>query len=296
MCSVLRLVFATLLLAALIACGADADDSAPEGDRFSVIASTSIIAALAREVAGDQAAISSLTGPGSDPHLYEPSPGDIRAVSDADLILINGLGLDDHLLDDIESANPDSPTAVVSEGIDLIDGDPHVWQDPLRVKVMIDKIAAALSQADPGNSAAYRDAAAAYRVTLDETHEQIKALIARIPPESRKIVTNHDSFGYFAARYGLEVVATVIPGLSTEADPSAAQIADLIDLIERESVNAIFAEEIANTAIAEQVADDTGTQIVTGLYTDQVGEDGSGAESVHGMLLANAEKISEALG
>ena len=148
---------------------------------------------------------------------------------------------------------------------------------------------------DPDNASTYQDNADEYQAVLDDTHEQIEALVGEIPAERRKLVTNHDAFAYFADRYGLDVVGTVIPGTSSEADPSAGSIADLTGLIRDEGVPAIFAEALIDPSVAESLASDTGVEIVYGLYTDQVGEPGSGAETVHEMLLANATKITEAL-
>lgn len=175
------------------------------------------------------------------------------------------------------------------------DHDPHIWQDPLRVKEMVGNIADALAAVDPDNAQEYRDNSAAYQETLDETHMQIQELIAEIPEERRKIVTNHDAFAYFADRYGLQIVGTVIPGTSSEAEPSAGDIADLTATIEEEGVTAIFAEDLIDPIVAEALARDAGVEIVYGLYSEQVGDEGSGADSVHGMLLANAEKFNEAL-
>jgi ABC-type Zn uptake system ZnuABC Zn-binding protein ZnuA len=173
--------------------------------------------------------------------------------------------------------------------------DPHVWQDPIRAKVMVDNIAAALAEVDPDHADDYRANAEAYKERLDEVDAEIQALVDEIPDENRKIVTNHDALGYFADRYGFEVVGTVIPSTSTDAEPSAQEIAELTELIEAEQVQAIFAEELVDPKIAEQLANDTGVQIVTGIYTDQVGEPGTPAETLDGMLLENARKFHDAL-
>lgn len=309
-----------LLSANLAACGGG--ESGDGSERLNVVTSTSILAALAREVGGERVTVTALIGPGSDPHTFEVTPGDIRTLAGADLVLLNGLELDDFLRDEVESANDDARIVVVTDGIELLESgdahrdehddhdddhdgeedhdehgefDPHVWQDPLRVKVMVENIASALELVHPDGSEEYASNAAAYQATLDEKHQEIQALVDEIHPDQRKIVTNHDGFAYFADRYGLEVVGTVIPGTSSEADPSAGEIAELIELIERENVNAIFGEALIEPAVAEAIAGDTGVQIIYGLYTDQVGEPGSGAETVHEMLLANATRISEAL-
>jgi ABC-type Zn uptake system ZnuABC Zn-binding protein ZnuA len=202
----------------------------------------------------------------------------------------------------------------VTEGIDAIEGglaehdddagdehadehgkDPHVWQDPANAQIMVDNIAAALSDADAENAGAYEANAEIYNSTLEETRDEVQAIIDEIPEEDRKLVTNHDAFGYFANAFGLEVVGAVIPSISTGSEPSAEDTAALLETIERENVKAIFAESSVNASLAETLADDAGVAIVDDLYGDSLGETGSGAETVHGMLLANARKIADAL-
>ena len=308
------LVALIVIGALLAACGDDGDGSS--GDRLIVVTSTSIPGALATEVGGDLVEVETLIPPGTDPHTFDVTPGDVRTIAEADVVLLIGLGLDDFLQDVIESGNDSARIVVVTDGVDLVETgddhededhdteeddnahgefDPHVWQDPLRVKTMVGNIADALAEADPDNASTYQENAAEYQATLDDTHQQIEELIGEIPAERRKLVTNHDAFAYFADRYGLDVVGTVIPGNSSEADPSAGSIAELSELIRDEGVAAIFAEALIDPAVAESLASDTGVEIVYGLYTDQVGESGSGAETVHEMLLANATRINEAL-
>ena len=247
--------------------------------------------------------VETLIEPGVDPHTFDMTPGDIRAIVDADIVLINGLDLDEFISADALGADSDANIVTVTDGIELLESgsenhdnhDPHVWHDPLRVQEMVANIAASFTAADPDNAEFYQDNAAGYHDVLDETDRQIRARIDQIPSGLRKIVTNHDAFGYFAARYDIDIVGTVIPGGSSEAEPSAAGIADLTNLIEREGVRVIFAEALLDPTVAEALAADTGVEIVYGLYADQLGADGSGAETVHGMLLANAELISDAL-
>lgn len=297
----------------LVACGSGGSSQGATGGEVRVITSTSIVAALVSEVGGEQVNVRALIGPGVDPHTFDLTTGDARAISDADVVLINGLGLDDFLIDDVEGISDDVPVVIVTDGIELLEAsghehehaagddhdhgdiDPHVWQDPLRVKVMVDNIAGALADADPERADQYRQNAEAYKQTLDETHAEIQALIDQIPVERRKLVTNHAAFAYFADRYGLDIVGTVIPGTSSEADPSAGEVAALVELIRETGVSVIFTESLLDPRVAEQLAADAGVEVVHGLYSEQVGEPGSGAETVHGMLLANARKISEAL-
>lgn len=290
------LMGAILVVPLAAACG---DDEGGGDGRFAVLATTVQVEALARVVAGDDASVRSLLKPGVDPHDHELTAGDRKAISKAGVILRNGIGLDAYLESALEDRGTKEKTFTVTTGITIrkADGeeDPHVWQNPLNVKVMVENIAGALSAKDPANEAGYRDRAAAYLQRLDEVDREIAALIESIPPENRKMVTNHDAFGYFIERYGLRFVGAVIPSLSTQAEPSAKDIATLQDLIKRENVKAIFAESSLDPKIASQVAKDTGVKIVDDLYGDSLGEPGSGAETVDGMLLANARKIAEAL-
>jgi ABC-type Zn uptake system ZnuABC Zn-binding protein ZnuA len=292
------------LLALAAACGGDDDDSTPPASdaRLNVVATTVQITALTKEVGGDLIDLHGIIPAGADPHEYEPHPSDLRATEDADLILRHGLELDTWL-DDTLKAGADAEVAVVTDGINVLraeeDGaevdDAHVWHDPDNDKIMVDNIAAALSTADPAHAAAYAANAAAYNAKLDATKAEVQAIIDTIPPESRKLVTDHDAFAYFARAFGLEIVGAVIPSVSTEAEPSAADTAALLDTIEREHVKAIFAEGSVNPALARQLASDAGVTVVDDLYGDSLGAPGSGADTLDGMLLYNARKIADAL-
>lgn len=305
----------TLLALALVACGAadttptSQSGSGSAGSDLRIVATTAQIGALVKEVAGDAAHLHILMPPGVDPHDFEVTPADLRALSDADLILRNGIGLDDFLDANIKSAGGDGDVVTVTDSIQLLAGghddhdqehdhgdyDPHVWHDPANVKIMVDNIVAALSAVDSGNAATYQEHGEAYKAVLDETDAEIRAMFAGIPPENRKLVTVHDAFGYFIHAYDLEFVGAVVPAMSTDAEPSAQALAELSRVIKDEHVKAIFAEDTVDPKIAEQLARDTGVEIVYGLHSDSLGEPGSGADTIHGMLLANATLISEAL-
>jgi zinc/manganese transport system substrate-binding protein len=312
-----------------------------------VVATTAQIGALVHEIAGDHVVLHVLMGAGVDPHDYEMTPGDLRTVGEADLILKNGIGLDDFLDSNIDAAGGNAEIVTVTEGIRLIEGghdhghdedddhghtddddhghsdedddhghdededddhghtddddhghgeyDPHVWHNPANAKVMVDNIVDALSHADGSRADLFQANGEAYKTVLDDTNAEIRALIDEIPEENRKLVSTHDAFGYFVHAYGIGFIGAVIPGVSTDAEPSARDIAALSDLIERENVRAIFTEQTVDPRIAEQLARDTGVEIVYGLHSDSLGEPGSGEDTIHGMLLANATKISEAL-
>jgi zinc/manganese transport system substrate-binding protein len=193
--------------------------------------------------------------------------------------------------DDHDHAHDDDD----DHGHDHGEYDPHVWHDPANAMIMVDNIVAALSSADASRASIFRENGDAYTVVLEETDAEIRAMFDAIPAENRKLVTTHDAFGYFIQAYDFEFIGAVIPNVSTDAEPSARDIADLADLIERENVRVIFAEQTVDPRIAEQLARDTGVEIVYGLHSDSLGEPGSGEDTIHGMLLANATKISEAL-
>lgn len=296
------------------ACG---DAGAPREDsRTDVVATTSQIGALTWEVARDLVSVRTLIAPGTALHDYEPSPQDARQVGAARLVLRNGIGVDDFLDDVIKGAGA-AEVVTVTEGIvlrplggqsghshaerheegdghDHGDFDPHVWQDPANVKVMTANIRDALARVFPEHASAFEANAMSYAMRLDAVDAEIRALIQGIPPEHRKVVSNHDSMGYFLDRYDLEFVGAIIPG-AEGAETSAQAIADLHDAIHDAGVRAIFAESTVDPRVAERLAEDTGVVIVDDLYGDSLGPPGSGADTVDGMLLANARRIAEAL-
>ena len=279
-------------------------DTPASGSGISVVATTTQIGALVRAVAGDQVRLTILIPPGAEAHDFEPDPQAVKRVHHARLVLRNGIGLDDWISSTVENAGGGARIVVVTEGVRILksaagdeagEDDPHVWQDPENVRVMVRNIAAALAEADPENAAAFAAGAAAYDARLVAVDAEIRALIDEIPPQDRKMVTNHDAFGYFMARYGLEFVGAVFPVSSAGSQSSAKQLAALSNLIKAEGVKAVFAEEEVDPRVARELAKDTGVQIVTGLYADSLGPPGSDAATIDGMLLTNARKISEAL-
>jgi ABC-type Zn uptake system ZnuABC Zn-binding protein ZnuA len=296
----LALPFGVLVLLAAVAAGACGDGGNKDG-RVKVVATTTQIGALTKEVAGDRVSLTVLLRAGVDAHTFDPDPGDVRRIADADLILRNGIGLD-NFLDGVIGGSARGEVVTVTEGITLQQGaggeggdDPHVWHDPENAKQMTFNIAEALSEADPANASYYDERARSYAQVLDDTDRRIRELIDSIPAQNRKIVTNHDALGYFINRYGLEYVGAIIPSVTSGSQPSAGDIARLEDLIREEDVRAIFAEAELDSRVAEQISRDTGVKIVDDLYADSLGPPGSGADTVDGMLLANARKIAEAL-
>jgi len=291
-------------LAALgaIACGDDGPGASSASGRLKVVASIVPIGALVQAVGGDLVDVTVLAKAGADPHEYEISPDNRRDVEEAKVIFRNGIGVDTWM---DRVADPESSRVVTvtqgldlrisSEGDDAGEQDPHVWHDPLNDVAMVQAIADALAKADPANADAYRANAAAARGRLEDADRQIRALIDGIPAANRKMVTNHDAFGYFIRRYGLVYVGAVIPSVSTQGEASAKDLAELIDTIRREGVKAIFAESSVDPKVARSIAGEVDIEIVDTLYGDSLGEPGTAEATVEGMLLFNARAIAEAL-
>jgi zinc/manganese transport system substrate-binding protein len=267
-----------------------------------VVATTVQITALTRDVGRDLVDVKGLVPAGADPHEFEPTARDLVALEAADLILRHGIGLDDWL-DRTLKAGKRAKLVTVTTGVRLrrdqeggkVVDDPHIWHDPANAKTMVDNIAAALDRADSANKAAYDANAAAYKTKLDAAAAQVRTILGEVPPAHRKLVTNHEALGYFAQAFGVKIVGAVIPSVSTQAEPSAGDVAKLLETIKREKVKAIFAESNVNPKLATALAKEAGVKIVDDLYGDSLGQPGSGADTVDGMWLANARKIADAL-
>lgn len=284
------------------ACGNS--DSAEPDDTTSIVATTTVLGDVARAVVGNSAASVEVLLPiGADPHDYEASARQIASIHEADLVISNGLLLEDGLSEVLATAAADG--ANVFEVGPLIDpipfggeddhgDDPHFWLDPERVAQAARAIATQLAAVD--DEVSWMANADAYAAEVLATDAEIVTILSSIPEGNRKLVANHDSLGYFAARYDFIVIGAVIPGGSTLSDPSSAELSALVEQIQAEGVAAIFAETSDPTALAEAVAAEAGdTVTVVDLYTGSLGEPGSGAETLIGMLLTNARLISEAL-
>jgi zinc/manganese transport system substrate-binding protein len=238
---------------------------------------------------------------GADPHGFAPSARQAEAIADADLLVTNGAGFEQGLLDVLESAvDGGTPTFTFADHVDLrdLDGtdDPHLWLDPVAISGAIDPLATALADVDGVDPAAVDEGAAAYRAELASLHAEVEAMLAPIPEDHRVLVTNHEVLGYFADRYGFEVIGAVVPSLSTSAAPSAADVDELADLVGERDVPAIFAETTQPTTLAEALAEAVGRDVeVVELFSESLGEPGSGAETYLGLVRLDAERIAAAL-
>lgn len=272
-------------------------------DRPTAVATISIIADMVRAVAGDAVTVISIVHIGGDPHVYEPLPSDARALARAHIVFRNGLGLErwlDKLIGDATAARPvvtvtqGLPALVQSTGGYQGDPDPHLWMDPVHAQVYVDNITAGLAGRFPRHAAAFRRNADDYRRRLHGLSGWIAAEVAAVPPARRKLVTTHDAFRYFGERFGFTVVATIW-GISTEREPSAAELAGIIRAVREAAVPAVFVETTVNPKLMRRIARDAGVTLGRPLYGDSVGEPGSGAETYTGMMRANTLAIVEAL-
>jgi zinc/manganese transport system substrate-binding protein len=277
-----------LLLAVAVAlaggCGED-DETAGVGDRVTVVATTTQAADFARNVGGPQVEVVQLLAANADPHEYEVRPRDVQALADADLIVRSGGDVDEWLAEAIEGAGTDAPVVTLSDRIQTLDAseegeefDPHWWQDPRNAVIAVGEIRAALDKADTSHASVYDAGAKAYTAKLTKLDAAVAACIDKVPESERKLVTTHDALSYYARRYGIEVIGTVIPSLTTEGQPSAGDTAKLVQTIEDTGVKAIFAESSVNPKVEAAIARETGAKVGKALWADTLGpEDSDGA-------------------
>jgi len=295
----------------LAGCGSDTSAPAPSGGCrvLDIVVSTSILGDVVQNLAGEWGNVEVLIPVGADPHSFAPSASQAAALREGDLVVTNGLHLEEGLQEVVAAAAADGVTVVEAASfvtaLPFAGGehehehgalDPHIWTDPARMAEVTTGLGEALAAADPSCATVRREAAAAYRRQLEALDAEIDGILATVPPESRRLVTNHHAFGYFADRYGFEVVGAIIPGGTTLAEPSAADLAALVEVLGQEGVRAVFAETTQAADLAEAVAAELGGEVlVVSLYTGSLGEPGSGADTYIGMQRVNAERIAAAL-
>ena len=291
----------------LLACGPGGGQARPEsGAALDVVATTPVVADFVRTLGGDRLHVVQILKPGIDPHDYEPSAADIQAIADADLVVESGVGLEAAWLDDtVASAGYEGQVVDASRGVTVRAGtgeesrDPHIWHDPANARIMVADIAAALVAKDPAGKAGYDRNAAAYDAKLAALDAENRAEIGTIPVAQRKLVTNHDAFGYYCARYRITFVGSIIPSFDTSAELSGNELADLVAKIRQTGVRAVFSESSLPPKTAETVAGEAGVQVVEGedsLYADGLGPEGSHGGTYLGAERHNTDTIVKALG
>lgn len=290
------LLLLTLVLAAAASgCGDSEGEDESGGGEAAAVATTAIVGDIVASVGGERVEVDTLVPADADPHDHEPRPSDAVALAEADLVVRSGGDLDEWLDDLIGSAGGDAPEVTLLDTVRSRGDDPHWWQDPRNVMLATEAVRDALAAADPDGDRAYERNAAAYLRELRELDRDIERCVQRVPPEKRKLVTTHDSLGYFAERYGVEVIGSVIPALSTQAQPSAKDVDALVDQIRDEGVEAIFPEAAVSQRLERAISGASGAEIGRELWTDTIGGEGSGAETYLDAMRANADALAEGM-
>jgi zinc/manganese transport system substrate-binding protein len=268
-------------------------------ERLKVVATFSILGDLVKNVGGDRVETSALVGPDSDAHVYAPSPADARKVADAKVVITNGLGFEGWMNRLVRASGSKATIVVASTGITVrkagagSEADPHAWQSAANAKVYVANIRDALIAADPVGRDAYQTNAAAYLAKLDALDAEIKAGVAAIPADRRRIISSHDAFGYFQEAYGIEFIAP--QGVSTEAEPSARDVARIITQIRRLKIPAVFLENVSDPRLMQRIAQETGVRIGGKLYSDALTSEKGDAPSYLDLMRHNVKQLVTAL-
>jgi zinc/manganese transport system substrate-binding protein len=318
-----------------VACGSDdaaSDTSAvasTDGDLPTIVVTTNILGDVVTRTVGGLAEVEVVMPVGADPHEFAPSAKQAEAMENADLLVVNGAGFEAGMTDIIEQVESSgTPLFQFTDHVELLefdgdheaghsdeeqghtedeeeDGDedheqsgddPHIWTDPSRMVSAVEAFGGALTDVEGMDDAAVDAQVQAYVDELIALDAAMDDTLSVVPPERRVLVTNHEVFGYFADRFDFDVVGAVIPSLTTSAEPSTAEIEELVELIEQEQISAIFADTSGSTQLADAIAESAGTDVaVVVLYSESLGEPGSGADTYLGMMTTNATLIADAL-
>ncbi len=299
--TIMALFFASLVLSAC-----QTIPAATNSNTLKVVAAESFLADIAANVAGDRATVESLMPREMDPHAFEPVPSDVAKIADSPVVIING-GIEGWLDKLIQNAGGEHKVIVANSGLpnrtvregeiasDEEGGDPHFWLDPISVIKYVENIRDGLTTVDPEGKDVYTKNAETYIAKLKDLDAYLREQAQTIPAEKRLIVTNHESFGYFADRYDFKLIGTIVPSVSSGASPSAQQLARLVDHIKETGATAIFLETGTNPQLAEQVAKETGIKVVTDLYTHSITASDGIAPTYIDMMKYNMSRITENL-
>jgi zinc/manganese transport system substrate-binding protein len=291
-----RHTIAAAALAVLLAADAHAQD------KLVVVASFSILADFVKNVGGDRVEVAALVGPNGNAHVYAPSPGDARKVADARLVFVNGMGYEGWLERLVKASGTKAPIVVATKGIkpreragghDHGRADPHAWQSVANAKIYVANVRDALVAIDPAGKASYEANAAAYLAKLDALEREVRDAVAKIPADRRRLITSHDSFGYFQAAYGVDFTAP--QGVSTEAEASAKDVAAIITQIKKQRIPAVFMENVTDPRLVQQIARETGAKIGGTLYSDALTDDKGDATTYIDLIRHNLKQLAAAL-
>jgi ABC-type Zn uptake system ZnuABC Zn-binding protein ZnuA len=302
MASFRRSALLVLLAAVVSACGSGDTSPAPDDGRLRVVTSTTVLGDLVAQVGGDAVAVSSLVPKGGEVHTFDPTPSDLRAVTEADLIVMNGLGLDDWIADVVADSGASAPVVRVAEdldGVTYLEGEepdepvnPHLWLDVANAMRYVERIVDRLAEVDPTEAEAYRAQGSAYLARLEALDAWARERIGSIPAQDRVIVSFHEAFPYFARAYGLDIVGTVVdaPG----QDPSAGEIASLVEAIRASGAKAVFGEVQFSPELVETIGAEAGVAVESDLYTDSLGD--PPVDSYEGLIRWDVDRVVAALG
>lgn len=316
-----RILGAALLTALLLVACSPATQAPQPASALKVLATETFLADIAQNVAGERVRVESLLPIGVDPHTFAPTPKDVQRIAESNVLILNGGGFEQWAEKTLENAGGERLVIEASAGLTMRhpqqgpaahehedeahshsedhthshEGDPHFWFDPTLVVRYVENIRDGLIAADPEGKEVYTANAAAYIAKLNELDAWIKAQVDQIPPERRLLVTDHETFGYFADRYGFQLVGALIPSVTTEASPSAQAMAALVEQIRATGAPAVFLEAGRSTQLAEQIAAETGVKVVTDIYTHSLTEPNGKAPTYLDMMRHNVTRIVEAL-
>ncbi|MFL4996957.1 MAG: metal ABC transporter substrate-binding protein [Microvirga sp.] len=283
--------------------------AAQTGEKLKVVATFSILGDMVRNVGGERVEVATLVGPNGDAHVYSPTPADGRRLTEAKIVFTNGLKFEGWIDRLVKSSGTGAETIEAAKGVKPLKGeeedhrhghdhghggsDPHAWQSIGNAKIYVANIRDALIAADEAGKATYQANAASYLKRLDEVEAEVKGLVAKIPPERRRIITSHDAFRYFEEAYGIDFVAP--QGVSTESEASAKDVARIIQQIKRERIAAVFVENVSDARLMERIAKETGATIGSRVYSDALSEPNGPAGTYIDMMRHNIRAFSAAL-
>jgi ABC-type Zn uptake system ZnuABC Zn-binding protein ZnuA len=281
-----------VVLAVLVAGCAGTGDS---GDGVQVVATTTQVADLVNNVAGGRAHVKRILTPGADPHEFEPRPSDAKALAHARVVFRSGGDVDGWLGQLTDAAGSHARVVTLIDSVRQIPDDPHWWQDPRNAELAVRAIRDAMIRADPAGASHYRRRAAAYLRRLAALDRRIGRCIAALPAANRKLVTSHDSLGYFARRYRVDVVGAVIPSLSSQAQPSGRDTERLVRQVRREHVRAIFPESALNPRLEQALAREAGVRVGRTLWGDSLGKPGSDGDTYLKAMASETDAMVEGM-
>ncbi len=265
--------------------------------RLNVVASFSILGDFVSNVGGDRVQVTTLVGADGDVHVYTPTPADVRRISDARLLVVNGFGLEGWLPRLTQAAGGKATVVTATSGIAPLkagsDADPHAWQSVANAQKYVANIRDALVAADPADADVFRQNAGSYLARLEALDAEVRQAVGQIPESRRKVISTHGAFGYFAARYGIAFIAPI--GVSTEAEPSARDIAGIIAQVKATRIPAVFLERIGDPRLIRRISEETGAKVGGTLYSDSLTDEKGDAPTYIDMVRHNIRTLTSAL-